>query len=301
MVTAKSFLDKVRIPLDGKWGYIWGTSGVMWTEAKQKAATREMTVKYGARWIGRLVTDCSGLLRWALKQLGEDIVHHARYQYTDYCDNKGRLINGRREDGSPILPGTAVFLKGSESHIHHVGVYVGNDTCIEAKGTVYGVVTSRRDHWDYWGELRMIDYTDAAELETGEQVEPEQSEDAKAGTVIQALVNNPQIWLNVRSGPGTEYNKVFQVEKGSVVDVLDAGEPGWWQIRYGGRIGWASAQYLVPIRQEEPSAPPDEAIEPTDDDIGKPSDIDLKAIVTHLEFIRDQVDKLMNAVKELMG
>ena len=63
MVTAEAFIGKCRVPLDGKWGYIWGTSGIVWTEARQKAATREMTVKYGARWIGRLVTDYSGLLR----------------------------------------------------------------------------------------------------------------------------------------------------------------------------------------------------------------------------------------------
>lgn len=144
---------------------IYGTWGTLWTEKKQKAATRAMTVKYGSRWIGKRVTDCSGLLRWALRQLGEDIVHHARYQYTECCKPKGRLVNGRREDGQPILPGTAVFLQGKEPHIHHVGVYVGHGVCIEAKGTLYGVVTSELSHWDHWGELKMIDYTDAARID----------------------------------------------------------------------------------------------------------------------------------------
>lgn len=258
MVTAKSFLDKVRIPLDGKWGYIWGTSGVLWTEAKQKAATREMTVKYGARWIGRLVTDCSGLLRWALKQLGEDIVHHARYQYTNWCAAKGKLSNGLREDGTPPLPGSAVFLKGTEAHIHHVGVYLGGGVCVEARGTLYGVVTSSLTRWDYWGELKMVDYTDASSLE-GDPPAP--SEDT-----LLAKVCNPQTWLNVRSGPSTENQKVFQVEKGSTVEVLDAGEPSWWQIRYGGRIGWASAEYLELIKPEDdPPDPQDDQDAPDPD------------------------------------
>lgn len=253
MVTAAEFVEKCKIPLDEKWGYIYGTSGTMWTEAKQKAATREMTVKYGSRWIGHMVTDCSGLLRWALHQLGEEIVHHARYQYTNWCTNKGKLINGRREDGTVPLPGTAVFLQGKEAHIHHVGVYVGGGVVIEAKGTVYGVVTSRLNHWDHWGELKMVDYSDAARLETETpQDVPEAPEDAEAGTVIQAVVNNPNTWLNVRSGPGTQYQVQFQVEKGTVVEVLDAGEPDWWQIRYGGRIGWASAQFLQPLKDEYP-------------------------------------------------
>lgn len=253
MVTAEAFIGMVQIPLDFSWGYIYGTWGTLWTEKKQQAATREMTVKYGSKWIGHMVTDCSGLLRWALKQLGEEIVHHARYQYTNWCTNKGKLINGLREDGKPPLPGSAVFLQGKEAHIHHVGVYVGGDTVIEAKGTVYGVVTSHLNHWDHWGELKMVDYSDAVRLETEmPQDVPEAPEDAEAGTVIQAVVDNPNTWLNVRSGPGTQYPVQFQVEKGTVVEVLDAGEPAWWQIRYGGRIGWASAQYLQPLKDEYP-------------------------------------------------
>ena len=222
---------------------VYGTWGTMWTEAKQKAATREQTVKYGSKWIGHMVTDCSGLLRWALYQLGESIVHHARYQYTDYCRNKGRLINGLREDGSSILPGTAVFLQGNQDKIHHVGVYVGDNVCIEAKGTIYGVVTSELSHWDHWGELKMVDYS-------GQDVPVPPSEDV----LFQALVDNPQTWLNVRSGPGMQYPIRFQVHKGGTVDVL-ATEPEWWQIRYGGQIGWAFAQYLKPADGQEPVTP----------------------------------------------
>jgi hypothetical protein len=202
-----------------------------------------------------MVTDCSGLIKWALYQLGESITHHARYQYTDYCHRKGKLINGLREDGSAILPGTAVFLQGKEEHIHHVGVYVGDNTCIEAKGTIYGVVTSELSHWDHWGELIMVDYS-------GQDTPVTPTEDV----LFRATVNNPQKWLNVRSGPGMQYPIRFQVYKGSTVDVL-ATEPEWWQIRYGNQIGWAFAQYLSPIDEqpEEPEAPEFEPDEPLPD------------------------------------
>ena len=36
MVTAKSFVEKVYIPLLEGWGYIWGTAGVVWTWEKQE-------------------------------------------------------------------------------------------------------------------------------------------------------------------------------------------------------------------------------------------------------------------------
>lgn len=254
MVSAEAFIKQCYIPLNEGWGYIYGTWGSLWTAEKQAKATRDMTVKYGSKWIGKMVTDCSGLLRWALYQLGESIVHHARYQYTDYCKRKGRLINGLREDGSAILPGTAVFLQGKEDKIHHVGVYVGDNTCIEAKGTIYGVVTSELSHWDHWGELIMVDYS-------GETpVTPDKPEDV----LFRAVVDNPNTWLNVRSGPGMQYPLRFQVHKDSTVDVL-ATEPEWWQIRYGGQIGWAFAKYLSPIEAPKEPEQPEESETPEPD------------------------------------
>ena len=160
MVTAAAFADQCMIPYNDGWGYIYGTWGSIWTEKKQKAATRPQTVKYGARWVGKMVTDCSGLPRWALWQLGDKtLLHHAYYQYTDCCKTKGLLIDGARADGQPIKRGTAVFLKGSGEKIHHVGVYVGNGIVVEAKGTQDGVVISTLSHWDHWGEYKAVDYS----------------------------------------------------------------------------------------------------------------------------------------------
>lgn len=309
MVTAKAFIEQVLIPLQQGWGYIYGTWGTLWTKEKQAASTREMTVKYGSRWIGDMVTDCSGLLRWALHQLGEDIVHHARYQYTDYCDKKGRLVHGRMEDGMPILPGTAVFLKGSKPHIHHVGVYIGDNVCEEAKGTVYGVVTSKLDHWDYWGELKMVDYTDAAALEGGDpgRFVPQDPEEAEAGTIIKAVVNNPQTWLNVRSAPSSEAQIVMKIRKGSVVDALDAGEPEWWKIRYDGKTGWAFAKYLDPIGEEGEGPWPSEGEtqpEPPEQDVGNNPETDgpdiiLSEMADCIQDIYKNIEELTELVRQL--
>jgi hypothetical protein len=273
MVSADSFIRECYIPLNEGWGYIYGTWGTMWTEAKQKSATREQTVKYGSKWIGKMVTDCSGLLRWALYQLGESIVHHARYQYTDYCKNKGRLVNGLREDGSPILPGTAVFLQGKEDKIHHVGVYVGDDTCIEAKGTIYGVVTSPLSHWDHWGELKMVDYTGTIEDDIPQKKT--------------AIVSNPKTWLNVRTQPSSSAPIAFRVEKGQTVEVLDDTAPEWWQIKYGGRIGWAWAEYLQPVDAEDA---PDEPVDEPDGD----------EIMKTLQDIREETREILKLLTELI-
>lgn len=227
-----------------------------------------------------MVTDCSGLIRWALKQLGEDIVHHATYQYTDWCSKKGKLVNGHREDGKPILPGTEVFLQGGESKIHHCGVYVGNGVCIEAKGTQSGVVTSKLDHWDHWGELKMIDYSKAAEIENGAVPE------VPVDTVVKAEVDNPNKWLNVRSGPGTSYPVQFRLDKGTIVDIL-AQSDGWCQIRSNGRVGWASAEYLKVLEPEESEQP-------------VPEDPDIE-IINELVFIRNRIDGIIDKLGGYVG
>ena len=142
------------------WGYIWGKSGQTWTRADQNAATREMTVKYGSKWIGHRVADCSGLFVWAFRQLGGSIYHGSNTIWNKYCSSQGKLVNGKRADGQPIKVGTAVFLyKAAENNRSHIGLYIGNDTVIEAKGTQYGVVTSKLSHWDEWGELKAVDYS----------------------------------------------------------------------------------------------------------------------------------------------
>ena len=234
MATAEQFIEKVKIPRREEWGYIYGTWGSIWTQAKQNAATREQTKKYGSKWVGKMVTDCSGLVYWALKQLGLDGVHHATYLYTDWCKQKGKLINGMRSDGQLLKPGSLVFLQGNQAKIHHVGVYIGDDVVIEAKGTQYGVTTSKPDHWDHWGELKNIDYTNS-------------EENMYRGDIyMKAKIVNVTNSLNIRSGGSKSHPLLFRLDKGTVVDVLSK-DGNWWQIQHNGRIGWACADYLLAL------------------------------------------------------
>lgn len=157
-ISANKLIERFQYMYDNKWGYIWGKSGQKWTQAMQDKATNEMAKKYGSRWIGHYVTDCSGAFVWAFKQEGGSIYHGSNTIFNKYCSAKGKLKNGSREDGEPIKPGTAVFLL-KDGNRHHIGLYIGGDMCIEAKGTINGVVISRLDHWDEWGELSDVDYT----------------------------------------------------------------------------------------------------------------------------------------------
>ena len=171
MIKPEDLIAKFQYTLDNKWGYIWGTAGIMWTEAKQKSATREQTKQFGAQWIGHYVSDCSGLFYWAFKQLGGYMYHGSNSMYDRYCTSKGKLKNGKRTDGASLLPGTALFT-GSEGSHGHVGLYIGNGEVIEAQGTKAGVIKSKASNskWTYWGEMKGVDYS-------GTQPEPEPGQD----------------------------------------------------------------------------------------------------------------------------
>ena len=181
VISTQALIDKFKEALADKWGYIWGTAGTMWTAAKQANlekttdADRANSRKYGAKWIGHMVADCSGLFVWAFKQLGGSIYHGSDTMYRKYCDAKGELNNGARTDGQGLKPGTAVFVwKESKKKYTHVGLFVGGDTVIEAAGAKTGVTTSKitDKKWTNWGELTAVDYS-GTEPEPAPAPEPE--------------------------------------------------------------------------------------------------------------------------------
>lgn len=167
MIKASQLIALFVQALAESWGYIWGTSGEAWTEAKQKAlekttdSDRAQGRKYGSKWIGHIVADCSGLFSWAFKKLGGYMYHGSDTMYNKYCEDKGELKRGKRTDGKVLKPGTAVFVWNGKKY-SHVGLYVGNGIVIEACSTLKGVIKSKvtAGKWTHWGELRGVDYSE---------------------------------------------------------------------------------------------------------------------------------------------
>lgn len=53
--------------------------------------------------------------------------------------------------------------------------------------------------------------------------------------------------LNVRSGPGSSYEKIASIENGNTVIILENTGTGWYKIDYGnGKTGYASVDYIQP-------------------------------------------------------
>ena len=201
MIATEALIGKFRQALDEHWGYIWGTAGEAWTEAKQKElekttdSNRAQGRKYGSKWIGHRVADCSGLFSWAFKQLGGYMYHGSDTMYRKYCTDKGELKKGKRTDGRTLKVGSAVFVWNG-SNYSHIGLYVGDGIVIEAMGTLNGVTTTKvsAGKWTHWGELQGVDYSGNPE------VKQQTSELSYAG----------KMWPTLRKGSKGEHVKECQ-------------------------------------------------------------------------------------------
>lgn len=179
MIKANDLIEKFKYALAEHWGYIWGTAGVLWTSAKQAQKVQYMVSKYGSdwqknadakddnyykaalygsKWVNHTVADCSGLFVWAFKQLGGSIYHGSNSIYDRYCSEKGKITDSIR---ASMKPGTAVFVCKASGNKSHIGLYIGNNTVIEAQGTQAGVCTSKLNtaKWTYYGLLKDVQYT----------------------------------------------------------------------------------------------------------------------------------------------
>lgn len=93
--------------------------------------------------IGKTCTDCSGLISWYTGK----VVNSTNYKNTaTKVLSIGKL--------SQAVPGCALWRQG------HIGVYIGNGYCIEAKGSAYGVVKTKASQggWTHILWLCDIDY-----------------------------------------------------------------------------------------------------------------------------------------------
>ena len=176
MIKSSDLLTSIRQAYAEKWGYIWGTRGQVWTQAQQDKATREMTRKYGQKWVGKRVADCSGLIKWAYQQHGGDIYHGSNTQFNQ-CVETGPLAGEVR-----IRVGTAVFqnTKGTRGH---VGIYNGGGMVIEEHGTQAGIIKSPLNTWDEWGVLKDSDLSDQV-WETFNIVPPDTLTKGSKGEVV---------------------------------------------------------------------------------------------------------------------
>lgn len=130
--------------------YVYGAKGEVLTQAILDRLARENPGTYtsaykakAAKYIGQRCTDCSGLISWYTGVL--------RGSY-NYHDTAVERIGVDHLDESMV--GWALWKPG------HIGVYIGDGWCIEAKGINYGTIKSRvaATPWQQVLKLKDIEY-----------------------------------------------------------------------------------------------------------------------------------------------
>jgi uncharacterized protein YgiM (DUF1202 family) len=241
MIKPDELISKFQYALDNNWGYIWGTAGVKWTAAKQADlekttdSDRANSREYGSKWIGHMVADCSGLFSWAFKQLGGYMYHGSDTMWNKYCTAKGKLKDGKRTDGKPLLPGTAVFTYSSETGKRgHVGLHIGGGYVIEARGAYYGVVKTKLTSrpWVEWGELNGVDYS-------GDAPEPKPDPGPEKGY---AEVTGKRVAL--REEPSTRAAIITRIDTGKTVKLEPDPPKEWDYVSFNGKTGWMMRKFL---------------------------------------------------------
>lgn len=123
---------------------------------------------------------------------------------------------------------------------YHVGVVTQVDpvvimNCTTVPGGIQRDKTLDGGEWNWYGEIDLVEY--------GEEV---------ALNMEKYRVINGR--LNLRNGPGYQYQTLVQIPDGEIVDAADDPKaPGWLQVVYDGVAGYALGQFLEPV--SAPDAP----------------------------------------------
>lgn len=243
-IPVKALFDNCEMMHRDHWGYIWGTAGVMCTQAViDKAANNsknpnpELTEKYGKQWLGRMVTDCSGVMVYIWKKYGLKIPHGSSGMvsegYIRNCGAEPKAGYAALVDPTPDTPDN-----------NHIGIV--SEDCqyvYEAKGTRTGFVKSKLSETKFnkFGMFKDVDYKGSEKT-------------LKPPYYATVATNSGP--LNVRSGPSTEYTKIGQVAKGQTV-IVKTHNVEWDFINADGLQGYVSTAYLKPEKEvpDDPEPP----------------------------------------------
>lgn len=214
--------DLARLALEvhsQKWGYIFGKAGVKWTAAMQDAMDKtteskyDSARKYGRKWVGHYVADCSGLVKYLCKKCGVVVPHGSNSQWRDSLFEKGII------PGNAFPMGALVFKLRNGTDFYHVGIYVGNGNVVEAQGTQTGVVMTKLSTWSHYGLVRGIGYSDKRDEVIG----------LKPGLAYVDVPNDGTV--NIRKAASGNSTKLGTLREGDECEVI-AVNGDWAEVRY---------------------------------------------------------------------
>lgn len=209
--------------------YVYGAKGTVLTQAKfnwLKKTYPNCIHERDAAKVGKVCVDCSGLISWYTG------VSMGSSQYKSKATKVLPI-----SQISQAVPGCALWLNG------HIGVYIGNGECIEARGSAYGCVKTKVSQRNFthilW--INTIDYSDANTVTNN-----------APGTSVSESACYQTMWtktsLNLRSSDivvKNPNNSLIIIPEGTELKVTAKTSKGWYKTTYKGKTGYCSGEYLI--------------------------------------------------------
>lgn len=89
-----------------------------------------------------------------------------------------------------------------------------------------------------------VDYKSVEGYMSGEFLDVQSAADVKIGY---GMVKTDGATLNMRSGPGTDFDKVATLSNGTVVDIVGI-DAGWYKVTYNDKSGYVSSDYMITVK-----------------------------------------------------
>lgn len=203
---------------------------------KQSACT-------GCQYNGKESFDCRGLTWYALDAVGIKIgrVGATTQWKTDSWKEKGTIDQMPKDR-------PAIVFRADGDVMQHTGFRLADGRVIDSRGHAYGVLV--KDQSNYKWTHYAIPYG-ADDVFDAPQ---EQEGDSSMPATYKRVSLKTSKYLNLRAAPGTDSEAIGSVPNGEVVEVLTGGD--WPFIRYTGKSGYVSGQYLVDDASIVPPEPP---------------------------------------------
>lgn len=222
-MNSKLFCELIMKAVKEKWGYVWGLEGETYTkEMAEKFKRNKRTPPSGnsistywtkrcSRWFERRCADCSGLIVWALREMGifSKKDDYSSGGFINACKKRGKVASG-----VPKVNGIVLWRKG------HIAVWIDGQVA-EAKGTDIGVVYGKSSVSSFtdWGYLPWITYdestTDGLKITqcTGNGVNIRQEATTKSASLGKLYKGDP---IKVQSTHG-DWHEITTIIKGKTI------------------------------------------------------------------------------------
>ena len=160
---------------------------------------------------------------------------------------KYRDLTERHEGIAGIPAGALPFKRYGANAYDHVGIATGEGTVIHSssvKGKVVETPLTAAEGWDCWGVHRYIDIAESSA----------ESEDTPVTAYkMQVSLQDVTSTVNVRKGPGKQYDIIGRLGHGAIVSV-QAEANGWAFVTYGDSgSGYVSSEFLALYAPDVPA------------------------------------------------